>query len=174
MSVGEEFSTYDVEKANALLDEMGLTERDADGMRMVDGQPFSILLEHGAHAPDLGPVAELVSEQFKEVGIDLQVKQIDPQLWDQRTLANELQATMFWAHDQGWDSDYSGSDSFRRTGRLWAPVARDQRRRRRGAAAVGQGHVRPGRRPLELASPVRTSSTSSRKIPSPGRAPICR
>ena len=27
---------------------------------------------------------------------------------------------MFWGHDQGWDSDYSGSDSFRRTGRLWA------------------------------------------------------
>lgn len=120
VSVGEEFSTYDVAKANALLDEMGLTERDANGMRMVDGKPFSILLEHGAHAPDLGPVAELVSEQFKEIGIDLQVKQIDPQLWDQRTLANELQATMFWAHDQGWDSDYSGSDSFRRSGRLWA------------------------------------------------------
>ncbi len=120
VSVGEEFSAYDVAKANALLDEMGLTERDANGMRMVDGKPFSILLEHGAHAPDLGPVAELLAEQFKEIGIDLQVKQIDPQLWDQRTLANELQATVFWAHDQGWDSDYSGSDSFRRSGRLWA------------------------------------------------------
>ena len=119
VSVGEEFAQYDVEAANALLDEMGLTERDENGMRMVDGKPFSILVEHGAHAPDLGPVAELVSEQLKEVGIDFQVKQIDPQLWDQRTLANELQATVFWAHDQGWDSDYSGSDSFNRTGRLW-------------------------------------------------------
>ncbi len=119
VSVGEEFSTYNVEQANALLDEMGMTERDANGMRMVDGQPFSILLEHAAHAPDLEPVAELVSEQLKAVGIDLQVKRIDPQLWDQRTLANELQATMFWSHDQGWDSDYSGSDSFNRTGRAW-------------------------------------------------------
>jgi len=120
VSVGEEFSQYDVDRANALLDEIGLTERDANGMRMVDGQPFSILLEHGAHAPDLEPVAELVAEQLKEVGIDLQVKRIDPQLWEQRILANELQATMFWGHDQGWDSDYSGSDSFRRTGRAWA------------------------------------------------------
>lgn len=119
VSVGEEFSQHDVDRANALLDEMGLTERDANGMRMVDGNPFTILLEHGAHAPDLSPVAELVSEQLKEVGIDLQVKQIDPNLWDQRILANELQATMFWGHDQGWDSDYSGSDSFNRTGRLW-------------------------------------------------------
>ena len=120
VSVGEEFSQYDVAKANALLDEMGMTERDANGMRMVDGKPFSILLEHGAHAPDLEPVAELVSEQLKEIGIDLQVKRIDPNLWTQRQDANELQATMFWSHDQGWDSDYSGSDSFRRTGRAWA------------------------------------------------------
>ena len=81
VSVGEEFSQYDVARANALLDEMGLTERGANGMRMVDGQPFSILLEHGAHAPDLAPVAELVSEHLKDIGIDVQVKQIDPTLW---------------------------------------------------------------------------------------------
>ncbi|HAJ37157.1 MAG TPA: ABC transporter substrate-binding protein [Chloroflexi bacterium] len=118
VSVGEEFSEYNVEKANALLDEMGLTERDANGMRMVDGKPFSILLEHGAHAPDLSPVAELLAEQFKDVGIDLQVKQIDPNLWAQRRDANELMATVFWGHDQGWDSDYSGN-AMDRVGRAW-------------------------------------------------------
>ena len=123
VSVGEENAAYDVDAANALLDEMGMTEKDADGFRMVDGKPFSILMEHGAHAPDLEPVAELVAEQLKDVGINLQVKRIDPQLWDQRILANELQATMFWGHDQGWDSDYSGSDSFNRSGRPVAPVA---------------------------------------------------
>jgi len=118
VSVGEENATYDVDAANALLDEMGLTEKDADGFRMVDGKPFSILLEHAAHAPDLEPVAELITEQLKDVGINLQVKRIDPNLWTQRGLANELQATMFWGHDQGWDSDYSGAN-FDRVGRLW-------------------------------------------------------
>lgn len=118
VSVGEEFSEYNIEKANALLDEMGLTERDANGMRMVDGKPFSILLEHGAHAPDLSPVAELLAEQLKDIGIDLQVKQIDPNLWAQRRDANELMATVFWGHDQGWDSDYSGN-AMDRVGRAW-------------------------------------------------------
>ena len=118
VSVGEEFSQYDVARANALLDEMGLTERGANGMRMVDGQSFSILLEHGAHAPDLAPVAELVSEHLKDVGIDVQVKQIDPTLWGQRIDANEIMATMFWGHDQGWDSDYSGN-AMNRVGRAW-------------------------------------------------------
>jgi len=105
-SVGEENSTYDVEQANALLDELGMTERDADGFRLgPDGEPFSILVEHGAHAPDLEPIAELLAEQMKDVGINFQIKRIDSQLWGQRNTANELQATIFWAHDQNGDND---------------------------------------------------------------------
>jgi len=106
MTVGAENATYDVELANSLLDEIGMTERDADGFRMApDGSPFSMLVEHGAHAPDLEPIAELLSEQMKDVGINFQIKRIDPQLWDQRNQANELQATVFWAHDQNGDND---------------------------------------------------------------------
>jgi peptide/nickel transport system substrate-binding protein len=118
-TVGEENATYDLDKANALLDELGMTERDADGFRMgPDGQPFSILLEHGAHAPDLEPVAELLTEQLKDVGINLQVKRIDSQLWGQRQNANELQATVFWGHDQGWDDDRLGTN-LNLVGRQW-------------------------------------------------------
>lgn len=110
VSVGEEFSQYDVERANALLDELGMTERDGEGYRLApDGSNFTILLEHAAHAPDLEPVAELLTEQLREVGIRIQIKRIDSQLWSERLDANELQATVFWGHDQGWDSDYSGN-----------------------------------------------------------------
>jgi len=105
-TVGEENSTYDLDLANSLLDELGMTERDSEGFRMgPDGEPFSILVEHGAHAPDLAPIAELLAEQMKEVGINFQIKRIDSQLWGQRNTANELQATVFWAHDQNGDND---------------------------------------------------------------------
>ena len=108
-SVGEENSKYDVAKANSLLDDLGMKTKDADGFRMgPDGKPFSILLEHGAHAPDLQPAAELVAAQLKEVGIKVNVKRIDSTLWGNRNSANELQATVFWTHDQGWDSGYTG------------------------------------------------------------------
>jgi peptide/nickel transport system substrate-binding protein len=110
VSVGEEFSQYDLERANALLDEIGMTERDGEGYRLApDGSPFTILLEHAAHAPDLEPIAELLTEQLREAGIRIQVKRIDTQLWGERLDANQLQATVFWGHDQGWDSDYSGN-----------------------------------------------------------------
>ena len=118
-TVGEANSKYDVEAANKLLDELGMTEKDADGFRMgPDGKPFSILVEHGAHAPDLAPIAELLTEQYKEIGINFQVKRIDSQLWGQRDTANELQATVFWAHDQNGDNDRL-MGNFGLFGRLW-------------------------------------------------------
>ena len=118
-TVGEENSTYDVDKANALLDELGLTERDADGFRLdPEGQPFAILVEHGAHAPDLEPISELLTEQMKAVGINFQIKRIDSQLWGQRQTANELQATVFWAHDQNGDNDRL-MGNFSLFGRKW-------------------------------------------------------
>ncbi|MEM7531823.1 MAG: ABC transporter substrate-binding protein [Chloroflexota bacterium] len=119
LTVGEEQSARDLDRANALLDELGLTERDDSGMRMYpSGNSMSILLEHGAHAPDLGPAAELVGEQLREVGLDVQVKQIDSSLWGQRNGANELQMSVFWAHDQGWDSNWT-SETTGRSGPLW-------------------------------------------------------
>jgi len=76
------------------------------------------LVEHGAHAPDLEPISELLTEQMKEVGINFQIKRIDSQLWGQRQTANELQATVFWAHDQNGDNDRL-MGNFSLFGRQW-------------------------------------------------------
>lgn len=119
-TVGEENATYDVALANKLLDEIGLDRKDASGIRLrPDGKPLSILLEHGAHAPDLAPVAEIVQTNLRDVGIDMQVKQIDSSLWGQRWNNNEIQATVMWSHDQGWANDGT-SGNVDRAGRLWA------------------------------------------------------
>mgnify|MGYP005845437481 CR=1 len=117
--VGEEYSRYDPAAANALLDEMGLTERDAEGTRLYpSGKPIQILLEHGAHAPDIAPVADLTAQYLKDIGIKVTVKQIDPSLWGQKWDANQIQATVMWSHDRGWDND-AVSGSVNRAGREW-------------------------------------------------------
>jgi len=119
-TMGEENSKYDVEAANALLDEVGLTTKDADGYRKYpDGSPFEILLEHGAHAPDIAPVSELVAQYLKDVGIKVTVKQIDSSLWSTKWAANEIQSTVMWSHDMGWGNDVT-SGSIDRAGVLWS------------------------------------------------------
>lgn len=116
-TVGEEFSKYDVAKANAILDEVGIKNKDADGYRQYeDGKTVEILLEHGAHAPDIAPVSELVAAYLKAIGIKVTVKQIDSSLWGTKRAANEMQATVFWSHDIGWGNDVGSVD---RVAPLW-------------------------------------------------------
>ena len=118
--VGEEFSQYDVDRANQLLDDMGLTERAAGGTRLYpNGDPLTILLEHGAHAPDLIPAADLTAQYLRDIGLKVTVKQIDPSLWGQKWGANQIQATVMWSHDRGWDND-AVTGSVNRAGPLWS------------------------------------------------------
>jgi peptide/nickel transport system substrate-binding protein len=118
-SVGEDLYQYDPERANALLDEMGLDQRDADGWRLgPDGNRFTFILETGAEAVDLAPAAELIGEYLKDVGIFAQVKQIDPTLRGQRTTANEMQAWTMWSHDENGADQYT-SGTIDEAGRLW-------------------------------------------------------
>jgi len=96
---------YSQEKANQLLDEMGMDQRGDDGYRLApSGEPFSILFELGALSQDHIPMGELIAEYWKSVGVDTSVKAGDWTLINQRVLANEVQATGVWAHVDIWPS----------------------------------------------------------------------
>ncbi|CAM3929892.1 ABC transporter substrate-binding protein [Lederbergia lenta] len=106
-------STFNLEKANALLDDMGM-KKGADGFRIgPDGKRFSIPFEVQAAAPDIVPLAELLTEMWKEIGIHVTVKTIDGTLWSTRNTANELQASIIWTHTplyymQDWGQGFWG------------------------------------------------------------------
>ncbi len=111
---------YSVDKANALLDEMGM-KKGSDGFRAApDGKPFSILFETSDDSEDHVPMSELIAEYWKKVGVNTSVKRVDSALRGNRWTANELQATAGWAHETiwpstGWD-DYLPGNTW---GRLW-------------------------------------------------------
>ncbi|MBI1296497.1 hypothetical protein GC175_16200 [bacterium] len=69
---------YDPEKANALLDEAGWTERNADGIRVKDGEPMvlKIYTRRGSQAGDI-EIVELTQGMLKEVGVALDVQVLD-------------------------------------------------------------------------------------------------
>lgn len=92
---------YDPDQANALLDEMGLTERDGDGFRLrPDGETMTLTIEY---APVFGPwndVAELTKEYWENIGIKTAMKPIERSLWQERYEANELEVSM-WSGTAG-------------------------------------------------------------------------
>ncbi len=96
-------SEYDLDRANELLDEMGMDQRDSEGWRLApNGETFDILIEVAQMAPDFVPVAELMTEYLQDIGINASMRQIGIELRGQRDQANELQATIGWTHGPIW------------------------------------------------------------------------
>ncbi|MBX2999665.1 MAG: ABC transporter substrate-binding protein [Caldilineaceae bacterium] len=82
-----QYLEYDVEKANQLLDDLGL-ERGPDGMRRrFDGQPLFINVEVAAAFEPWGKIMEMVTDYWKAVGVDSEVKVIERSLFYARKAA---------------------------------------------------------------------------------------
>ncbi|MBT8434648.1 MAG: ABC transporter substrate-binding protein [Gammaproteobacteria bacterium] len=63
---------YDLEHANRLLDELGLTERDDRGVRLLpDGRALEILIQTAGESTEQTDVLELISDSWLKAGIKL-------------------------------------------------------------------------------------------------------
>ena len=87
---------HDPDRANGYLDEMGLTERDGDGYRLMpDGRRLSFVYEYAPTFGSWGPQGELLTQHWKVLGIELIVKEEARQLWEQRRAANQIDMTVW-------------------------------------------------------------------------------
>ena len=86
---------YDVAKANALLDDMGMKKGD-DGMRTYpDGSPFTILWEYSTQmaSPEF---VKLVSDQLKAVGLNVKFKELTSAATRENAKAETSDINMEW------------------------------------------------------------------------------
>ena len=108
---GEPFlnnTDLDLELANRLLDELGMTMESGGTYRLgPDGQPFSFQLTNPNEADDFTPVAELIREQLAAVGLNVEIDNVSFELFEQRKVANEITASMHWNDGPGWPSGIS-------------------------------------------------------------------
>jgi peptide/nickel transport system substrate-binding protein len=85
--------THDPARANALLDQIGLDKKDAEGFRLrADGQRLRIELmtQSGVFFP-LTKVGEMVADQWKRIGLQGDVKEVERSFAERRIQANEHQ-----------------------------------------------------------------------------------
>lgn len=112
-----EFATayieYDPEKAKALLNEMGLFDKDQDGfLERPDGKKLGLTIEYYAIETPKKPNVELVSQYWREVGIDVKVKPISGELAGQRAPANLMDCCL-WHGDKATDVLFPTQPQFR-------------------------------------------------------------
>ncbi len=112
---------FDIWEAERLLDEAGLDQRNAEGVRLMpDGRPFSIRFEVHAPDSDMVPLTELIVEYWQVIGVDASMRQIDPALRNVRQNANELQATTHWVAENMWRRGGTWQDYLPMM--TWAPL----------------------------------------------------
>jgi len=96
------WAEYDPDKANALLDELGLTERRGDGVRMLpDGRPLEIIIETAGESQTQADALELVAETWKEIGIKLFVKPSQRDILRERAITGDLVMSVWTGFENG-------------------------------------------------------------------------
>ncbi len=99
------FSDFDPDRANALLDEIGLTERRGDGVRLLpDGRPMEIIIETMGEREEEIDALQLIGETWREIGIKLIARPSDRNILRQRAYAGRTMMTVA----KGWDNGVPG------------------------------------------------------------------
>ena len=94
---------HDPAEARRLLDAMGVVDRDGGGRRdRPDGKPLNITLEWTPMETPKGPTMELVVEHWREVGLDIRLKQLTGGLQSERARGNLMHMTL-WHADRSTD-----------------------------------------------------------------------
>lgn len=84
------WATFDIDRANALLDDMGLTKRDDRGVRLMpDGRSLDIVVETAGESTEETDVLELIHDDWRQIGIELFTKPSQREVFRNRVFAGE-------------------------------------------------------------------------------------
>ena len=95
-TAGEEFvtrwATHEPDQANEMLDAIGLIEKDDEGFRLrTDGSGERLRIEIGMVAGGNEPIAEMVKDHWKDIGIWADLKAQERSLFETEARANKHQ-----------------------------------------------------------------------------------
>jgi peptide/nickel transport system substrate-binding protein len=112
-------AVFDLSKANALLDELGLTQRDRSGLRLMpDGRPLQIVVETAGESAEETAVLELIAPTWKQAGIGLVVRPYERSVLRNRAYAGESVMTVWTGFENGVPRPFAVPDEL-------APVTQD-------------------------------------------------
>lgn len=96
------WAAYDPGRANALLDDIGLTERDGRGIRLLpDGRSLNIIVETAGEDTEQTDVLEIVHDSWLKVGIKLYTKPLQREVFRNRIFAGETVMSIWLGYENG-------------------------------------------------------------------------
>ena len=99
----ERWAEFDLERANALLDEAGLAGRDPDtGLRRLpDGRPLVIVVETAGETSEQADLLELVHDTWLKAGIKIYTKPLQRETFRNRIFAGETLMSVWGGLENG-------------------------------------------------------------------------
>ena len=96
------WARFDLDAANALLDEIGLLERNDKGIRLMsDGRPLEIIVETAGEDTEQTDVLELVGWTWKEAGIRLFAKPLQREVFRSRIASGQTVVSVWSGLENG-------------------------------------------------------------------------
>ena len=111
---------FDTKAANALLDEIGLTRRDARGLRLLpDGRPMEIVVDTSGESTEETDVLELIRDSWRQVGIAMFSRPSQREVFRKRVFSGKSIMTI-------WSGLNNGIPTPEMSPHELAPTAQDQ------------------------------------------------
>lgn len=93
---------HDPAQANALLDEVGLTQRGSDGIRILpDGRAAQIVVETAGESTLETDVLQLITDYWQKIGISLFIRTSQRDTFRSRAVGGEIIMSMWFGLDNG-------------------------------------------------------------------------
>lgn len=93
---------FDLAKANALLDEIGLIRRGKRGVRLLpSGRPLEIIVETAGEDTEQTDVLELIHDSWLKAGIKLYTRPSQREVFRNRIFAGKTQIAIWFGYENG-------------------------------------------------------------------------
>ena len=96
------WASYDPDQANALLDEIGLTLRDDDDIRLLsNGEPIEIIVETAGESTEETDVLELIRDNWRDIGIAMFTKPSQREVFRNRVYSGAAMMSVWYGITNG-------------------------------------------------------------------------
>ncbi len=96
------WADFDPERADALLDEIGLTERSPEGLRLLpDGRPMELIVESAGEESEETDLLELVHDAWLKIGIKIHTKPSQREVLRNRIFAGDALMSISYGLENG-------------------------------------------------------------------------